>query len=148
MYIEISSNRETSFATIAPFGDSFFSHIRCGNVDQSCDRCWRSASVLAEYSSSVCKSFSQEPCRSLDVHATIPAAKKLVAQTYATKDQLWDLLLVCQAAKKRSAVYPGRRLMAGLGKLYQAQRDAIHLQLMGEPAGYDLQRRLEYIEVG
>jgi hypothetical protein len=109
---------------------------------------WIAISFLFSFSQVSANPSHKNPGAPLDVHGTISEAKALAMKTYATKDQIWGLLLECRELKQRSANYPGGKLMAAAGVMFQARRDAKHLQLMGEPAGYDLERRLNYVNGG
>ncbi len=84
----------------------------------------------------------RKPNAPLAVHATIPEAKALAARLYSTYDRIRVIELEAIEKKNDYSQLPGRKLMQATGELWQAVRDARQLQLMGEPAGYDIESKL------
>ena len=84
----------------------------------------------------------RKPNAPLNVHGTIDGAKKLAIKLYSLYDRLGPLELEAIQKKNTPEKLPGKKLMAATGQLWKAMRDAKHLKAMGEPAGYDIERKL------
>ncbi len=87
----------------------------------------------------------QEPARPLAAHGTIEGARELVEQLYAIYDDELQFVNETHARRDDPTRFSDRRISTSAGRLWKAQRDAKHLQLMGEPAGYDLEKRLRLL---
>ncbi|MBB3204283.1 hypothetical protein FHS27_000047 [Rhodopirellula rubra] len=84
----------------------------------------------------------RNPTAPLAVHGTIPEAKALAAKLYSTYDRIREIELEAIEQKGDHSRLPGKRLVKAAGELWKAIRDARKLQLMGEPAGYDIESKL------
>ena len=89
-----------------------------------------------------------DPEASLDVHATIPAAKELVEQLYALATEVERLGNEADKVRyKEPEREPIRELMRACGNIQKSLLDVQHLKQMGEPAGHDLDLRLSRLWV-
>lgn len=87
----------------------------------------------------------QEPARPLASHGTIAGARELVEELYAVYDDELRFVNETYARRDDPNRFSDRRISTSAGRLWKARRDAKHLQLMGEPAGYDLEKRLRLL---
>ncbi len=85
---------------------------------------------------------NRTPDAQLGVHATVAEAKALAGKLYVIYDRLHVLELEAIDKKDDPQRLPGRQLAQAAGELWKAIRDARHLQLMGEPAGKDIESKL------
>lgn len=95
--------------------------------------------LLANNVSVVANPSSQNPDKALLAHGTIAAAPELVKSLYELYNAEEAALIKMHEKKNNMASLPARQIESALGKIWRARRDAEHLKLMGEPAGYDLE---------
>ncbi|TWU58284.1 hypothetical protein [Rubripirellula reticaptiva] len=74
----------------------------------------------------------------LDTHGTINGASELAARAYAVCEKADALVSQLDSMKDNPDKWSGKAISDMSGQLFQADRDAKHLTLMGEPAGADL----------
>ncbi|MCM2371519.1 hypothetical protein [Aporhodopirellula aestuarii] len=84
----------------------------------------------------------RKPVAALDVHGTIPQANALAERLYSLFNAAEPLRLEGHASGGDYSKLPIGELMRGTGEIWKAHRDAVHLKLMGEPAGYEIEQRL------
>ncbi len=88
---------------------------------------------------------SRHPEQGLAAHGTIAGAKELVQQLYQLYDEEAKLVAQTYAKRDDPTSFSDRQISKSAGRLWQGQRDAKRLQLMGEPAGYDLSTKLQLL---
>ncbi|EMI45693.1 hypothetical protein [Rhodopirellula sp. SWK7] len=112
---------------------------------------WRTACILSAApvivifcfgSALMANPSDRKPNAALAVHGTIPQAKALAERLYSIFNAAEPLRLEGYAAGTDYSKLPIGKLMSGSGEIWKAHRDANHLKLMGEPAGYEIERRL------
>ncbi|TWU58830.1 hypothetical protein Poly51_16100 [Rubripirellula tenax] len=74
----------------------------------------------------------------LDAHGTISGAKELVAKCYKNLQRIEADLVKMHAPPNDPTKLSGSAISAAAGDIWQLTRDAQTLQLMGEPAGYEI----------
>ena len=82
---------------------------------------------------------SKHPQRPLGVHATVPEAREISQRLYDLFQSLETAALNMNLRSDNPAQLPYQKIQKGYVDLTLARRDAQLLQLMGEPAGTDLE---------
>ncbi len=88
---------------------------------------------------------SKEPSRPLAAHGTIEGAKELTSQLYQLYDEEAKFVDQTYARKDDPKSFSDRQISKSAGRLWRARRDAKRLQIMGEPAGHDLYKKLQLL---
>ena len=78
--------------------------------------------------------------RGLSAHATVAEAGSLVSGMYSTFAKIKKSNQSMHARRQNPASFSDDELISNQGQIWLALRQAKRLQLMGEPAGYDLER--------
>ncbi|MDA8745184.1 hypothetical protein N9N28_11170 [Rubripirellula amarantea] len=86
---------------------------------------------------------SKNPQADLAVHGTISEATALAKRTSEACEEAEKLIIEMQESGSDLRRFSGKKNAELLGRLWQGKYDAIHLQLMGEPIGFDLAAELE-----
>ncbi len=110
---------------------SFRSFIRCGIVVLF-------GCIALPVGVAIGNPSSAHPERQLATHGTIPEARALTAKLYGLFEKLQTEAIEMNLRKDNPARFSYRKIESGFTELVQAERDAKHLSLMGEPAGVDL----------
>ena len=89
----------------------------------------------------------KDPSQPLKTHGTIDGAEELATELHQT--YLEELDVVTRMFEKRNdpASFSDRQISKSAARLWKARRDAKHLELMSEPIGADLTRKLFLLAV-
>ncbi len=85
---------------------------------------------------------TRAPMEPLDTHGTIAGAAELAASCYAVCRRVQTIVDKMQEQQTDPRKLSGQELRASAGQLWKGIRDAKHLKLMGETAGYDVEPQL------
>lgn len=90
---------------------------------------------------------SENPLQPLKTHATIDGGAALASELH--KIYLEELDVVTKIYEKRTdpTSFSDRQISKSAGRIWKARRDAKHLELMAEPIGADLTRKLFLLAV-
>ncbi|MGB7324223.1 MAG: hypothetical protein WBD31_05090 [Rubripirellula sp.] len=89
---------------------------------------------------------NKKPDGGLDTHGTIAGATELAARAYGVCEKADALVRELDENKENPDRGSGKAIGDMWGELFQAGRDADHLQLMGEPAGNDIANRVNLLK--
>ncbi|MFK8113594.1 MAG: hypothetical protein AB8B91_15440 [Rubripirellula sp.] len=90
---------------------------------------------------------NEQPNQALAAHGTIAGSKELVASLYEIYESEEKFVIQCFDRKDRPDRFSEKQISKAAGRLWKAKRDAEHLQLMAEPAGFDLGVKLNLLWV-
>ena len=88
---------------------------------------------------------TKKPDTALAAHGTIDGAQQLVEDLYQLYAEAEQALLKMHESKNDPTRWSDRVISTHMGMVWKALRDAEHLQLMGEPAGFDLLNKFKIL---
>lgn len=87
----------------------------------------------------------KEPSKPLGTQGTIDGANELVASLYDIYNEELAFINKMLERSDNPASYSERQIAQAAGRLWKAERDARHLELMGEPSSVDLTRKMRLL---
>ena len=89
----------------------------------------------------------KDPTQPLKIHGTIDGAEALANQLHQTYLEELDVVTRMFERRNDPASFSDRQISKSAARLWKARRDAKHLELMSEPIGADLTRKLFLLAV-
>ncbi|MGI9471629.1 MAG: hypothetical protein ACR2NZ_08875 [Rubripirellula sp.] len=88
---------------------------------------------------------AKDPSKPLAAHGTIDGASELVASLYQVYDEEFAFVTKTLERSDNPASYSERQIAKSAARLWKAKRDVKLLELMGEPATFDLARKVRLL---
>ena len=103
------------------------------------------AMTFLGYASTSANPTGKEPSNPLAAQGTIDGASELVASLYDIYNEELAFINTTLERSDNPASYSERQIAKAAGRLWKAERDARHLELMGEPSSVDLTRKMRLL---